>query len=109
MPKPRLWLNTTSDRQGKLGIGRMKSLLHGLLGVISLSLYVLITLVLGIPLTLLSLTKLVLFRSRYRPLLTRWLDKTGSAWISCNNAHQRLLLPTRLKVTGPLTVKVPGE
>ncbi len=71
--------------------------------LISLSLFVLVTLVIGVPLILLSLTKAVLYRSRWRAMLTRWLDKTASAWISCNNFHQRLLLPTRVNLDGPET------
>ncbi|HEY7886315.1 MAG TPA: acyltransferase [Cellvibrionaceae bacterium] len=78
----------------------MTLLLTSVRGLISLLLFVLITLAIGIPLVLMSLFKLVLQKSVYRPLLTRWLDKIASAWISCNNAHQRWLLPTQMQVSG---------
>lgn len=71
--------------------------------LVSLCLFVVVTLVIGVPLMSLSLAKLVLYRTSLRPVLTRWLDKTASAWISCNNFHQKVLLPTRLKVEGPET------
>ncbi|WP_020208935.1 acyltransferase [Gilvimarinus chinensis] len=70
--------------------------------LLSQCLFILVTLVIGVPLITLSLVKLLLYRSRWRPMLTRWLDKTASAWISCNNFHQRLLLPTKIHVDGPL-------
>ncbi|UTF61190.1 acyltransferase [Gilvimarinus sp. DA14] len=76
-------------------VGHLRALL-------SLSFFVLVTLVIGVPLMTLALLKLLLYRSRWRPTLTRWLDKTASAWISCNNFHQRLLLPTRVNVDGSL-------
>jgi len=70
-------------------------------GALSLLLFVVATLLLGVPLIALALFKLVLRGSRFRPVLTRWLDKIASAWIALNNAHQRGLLPTRIVYDGP--------
>ncbi|MDO6570678.1 acyltransferase [Gilvimarinus sp. 2_MG-2023] len=70
-------------------------------GILSLLLFTLTTLVIGVPLISLSLFKLVAYRSTYRPLLTRWLDKIASAWMVVNNAHQCWLLPTRIHYEGP--------
>ncbi|WP_339617277.1 acyltransferase [uncultured Gilvimarinus sp.] len=70
-------------------------------GIFSLLLFVLVTLAISAPLISLSLLKLAAYRSRYRPLLTRWLDKIASAWITANNLHQRWLLPTRIVYQGP--------
>lgn len=66
----------------------------------SFLLFTLVTLVIGVPLLTLALVKLALQKTALRAPLTRWLDKTGSAWISCNNFHQRLLLPTHISVDG---------
>ncbi|WP_049722301.1 acyltransferase [Gilvimarinus polysaccharolyticus] len=70
-------------------------------GTLSLLLFVIATLLLGLPLIALALFKLALQRSPHRPALTRWLDKIASAWISINNTHQRWLLPTSIAYDGP--------
>ncbi|WP_232301213.1 acyltransferase [Gilvimarinus agarilyticus] len=79
----------------------MKTLISVARGALSLLLFISVTLLISIPLISLSLLKLVAYRSAYRPALTRWLDKTASFWISCNNLHQRWLLPTRIAYEGP--------
>ena len=69
-------------------------------GVLSVLLFVAMTLAISVPLVSLALLKLAAYRSRYRPVLTRWLDKIASAWISGNNVHQRWLLPTCINFDG---------
>lgn len=63
--------------------------------------FTLVTLVIGVPLMSLAVAKLLLQNTPMRARLTRWLDKTASAWISCNNFHQRLLQGTHIDVDGP--------
>lgn len=70
-------------------------------GLLSLTLFVVTTLLVGLPLVVLSLAKLLLQKTPLRAGLTRALDEVASAWIAANNAHQRLLLPTRIVITGP--------
>ncbi|MDO3386935.1 acyltransferase [Gilvimarinus sp. SDUM040013] len=77
-----------------------KLLLHGR-ALLGFSLFTLVTLVIGVPLMSLAIAKLLLQKTRLRPRLTRWLDKTATAWISCNNAHQRLTTGTHIDVDGP--------
>lgn len=69
--------------------------------LLSFSLFTLVTLVIGVPLTGLAIAKLLLRNRSVEVRLTRWLDKIASAWISCNNFHQRLLLATDINVEGP--------
>lgn len=79
----------------------MRLLVSIVRGALSLLLFTLTTLTIGVPLIVLSLLKLAAYCSAYRPLLTRWLDKMASAWMTVNNTHQRWLLPTRISYDGP--------
>lgn len=78
----------------------MQRWLTSVRGLLSLTLFVLVTLVVSVPLIILSLAKLLLQKTPLRSGLTRTLDEVARVWISANNVHQRLLLPTRIHLTG---------
>src|SRR5690606_24333490 len=94
------WLNTTFNCP-------MRLLWTSARGLLTLTLFVVATLLVGLPLIVLSLVKLLLQKTPLRAGLTRALDEVASAWISVNNGHQCWLLPTRIEVTG--TQEFPRE
>lgn len=85
----------------------MRLLWTSVRGLLSLTLFVVMTLLVSVPLIILSLAKLLLQKTPLRAGLTRALDEVASAWVSLNNAHQRLLLPTRIVATGPSEFDAP--
>lgn len=77
----------------------LSSLKHGL-GILTTSLFVLITLVVFIPLLPLALLKWLIPYAPWRALSTRWLDWLASHWMDANARHQAAILPTQLQVEG---------
>ncbi len=74
--------------------------LRSLIGILSITLYVLATVVVFVLIMPLALLKYLIPAWRMR--LNRGLDGLASGWIEFNNSHQRLLTGTEIEVTGDL-------
>ncbi len=74
--------------------------LRSLIGILSIALYVLATVVVFVLIMPLALLKYLI--PAWRARLNRCLDGLASGWIEFNNLHQRLLTGTDIQVTGDL-------
>jgi len=77
----------------------IKSLMHHLIGTISVIFYFLNTVFWATPIIILSLFKLIPIAS-WRRLITYILDACATAWISINNLNQRISSRTNWQVSG---------
>lgn len=71
-----------------------------LLGSLSTSLFVVLTVIVFIPLLPLALLKWLVPFTPWQVVCNRWLDWLASHWMDANARHQSLLLPTQLQVSG---------
>lgn len=76
------------------------------LGLLTTSLFIVLTMIVMIPLLPLALLKWLVPFARWRVLCNRWLDWLASHWMDANAQHQALLLPTQIQVEGVSNLKV---
>ena len=77
----------------------LKNLCHHLLGVVSVTIYFINTVIWATPIILLSVCKLIPVRL-WQTFITYLLDSCATAWIGVNNLNQRLLSNTTWHVNG---------
>lgn len=77
----------------------LKNLCHHLLGVVSVTIYFINTVIWATPIILLSVCKLIPVRL-WQTFITYLLDSCATAWIGVNNLNQRLLSNTKWHVNG---------
>ena len=77
----------------------LKNLYHHLLGVVSVTIYFINTVIWATPIILLSVCKLIPVRL-WQTFITYLLDSCATAWIGVNNLNQRLLSNTTWHVNG---------
>lgn len=77
-----------------------------LLGLLTTSLFIVLTIIVMIPLLPLALLKWLVPFAPWRVLCNRWLDWLASHWMDANAQHQALLLPTQIQVDGATNLKV---
>lgn len=76
------------------------SIFRNLIGILTTSLFMVLTAIVLIPILPLALLKLLLPSGRWQALCNLWLDWLASHWMDANARHQELLLPTELQVSG---------
>ncbi|MBD3586941.1 acyltransferase [Salinimonas sp. HHU 13199] len=77
----------------------LKNLCHHLLGVVSVTIYFINTVIWATPIILLSVCKLIPVQP-WRTFITYFLDSCATAWIGVNNLNQRVLSNTTWHVNG---------
>jgi 1-acyl-sn-glycerol-3-phosphate acyltransferase len=75
-------------------------------GLVTTSLFIVLTTIVMVPLLPLALLKWLVPFVRWRVFCNRWLDWLASHWMDANAQHQALLLPTRVQVEGIDNLKV---
>ena len=75
-------------------------LIRPLIGLLTTSLFVVLTVVVFIPLLPLALLKRALPSAGWQARCNHWLDWIASHWMDANARHQAFLLPTQLQVEG---------